>query len=115
MTSRERQYLLDILLEAEDALSFVHGKSFDDLCINAMLRKAVLHSLAILGEAAGRIDETTETDVPNLPWRKMKNLRNVIVHDYEGVNLPLIWEVVTTELPAVVAVLDPLFPERPKP
>ena len=45
----------------------------------------------------------------------MKNLRNVIVHDYEGVNLPIIWEIVTVELPVVVAVLDPLFPERPKP
>jgi uncharacterized protein with HEPN domain len=51
---------------------------------------------------------------PDLPWRKMKNLRNVIVHDYEGVNLPLVWFIVTTELPALVAALNPLFPERSK-
>ena len=42
----------------------------------------------------------------------MKNLRNVIVHDYEGVKLPRIWEIVIDELPVVVAALDPLFPER---
>jgi uncharacterized protein with HEPN domain len=113
--SRKRQYLLDILLEAEDALMFVRGASFDDLCANAMLRKAVLHSLTVLGEAAGRIDESTEADVSDLPWRKMKNLRNVIVHDYEGVNLPVIWDIVTRELPAIIAALAPLFPERSKP
>jgi len=72
------------------------------------------HSLTVLGEAAGRIDESTEADVPDLPWRKMKNLRNAIVHDYEGVNLPVIWDIVMHELPLVVAALDPLFPERPK-
>ncbi len=80
-----------------------------------MLRAAVLHSLTIIGEAAGRIAQTSEIEVPDLPWKRMKNLRNVIVHDYEGVNLPIIWEIVTVELPAVVAVLYPLFPERPKP
>lgn len=80
-----------------------------------MLRKAVLHSLAVLGEAAGRIDPATMPDVADLPWRKMKNLRNVIIHDYEGVNLPVIWDIVTNELPGVVAALSPLFPERPQP
>jgi uncharacterized protein with HEPN domain len=112
LTSLERQYLLDILLHATDALSFVRGASFDDFRTNTMLRNAVLHSLMIVGEAAGRIAPATEVDVRDLPWRKMKNLRNVIVHEYEGVNLALIWDVVTLELPAVVQALDPLFPER---
>jgi uncharacterized protein with HEPN domain len=115
LTSRERQYLLDILIHAEDALSFIRGASFDDLVTSAMLRNAVLHSLTIIGEAAGRVDQSAEGDVPGLPWRRMKNLRNVIVHDYEGVNLPIIWDIVTTELPVVVELLTPLFPERPLP
>lgn len=115
MTSRDQQYLLDILINAEDALTFIQGGSFDDLLTNTMLRNAVLHSLTILGEAAGRVAESSEVEIPDLPWRRMKNLRNVIVHDYEGVNLPIIWEIVTVELPVVVAVLNPLFPERTKP
>jgi uncharacterized protein with HEPN domain len=115
LTSRDRQYLLDILLHAADALTFVRGASFDDLRENAMLRNAVLHSLTILGEVAGRVAESSEAEIPDLPWRRMKNLRNVIVHDYEGVNLSIIWEIVTVELPVVVAVLNPLFPERHEP
>ena len=68
MTSRERHYLLDILLNAEDALTFVHGASFEDIRADKMMRNAVLHSLAIIGEAAGRIDPSSELEIPNLPW-----------------------------------------------
>jgi len=112
LTSRERQHLLDILLAAEDALSFVRGKAFEEFAASALIRRAILHCLAVMGEAAGRIDDASESEVPDLPWRPMKNLRNVIVHDYEGVNLPRIWEIVTVELPIVVAARDPLFPQR---
>lgn len=112
MTSREQQYLLDVLLEAENAVSFVRGLTFERFADDVLVRYAVLHSLTILGEAAGRISRTAGTD---LPWQKMKDLRNLIVHDYQGVNLPLIWDIVTVELPKVIAALDPLFPERPKP
>jgi uncharacterized protein with HEPN domain len=115
LTSREQHSLLDILVAAEDALTFIQTITFEAFERNVLVRRAVLHCLMIIGEAAGRIDEAAEAEVPDLPWRRMKNLRNVLIHQYEGVNLPLIWEIVTLELPVVVAVLDPLFPERPKP
>ncbi len=114
MTSREQQYLLDILIAAEDAMSFVQTATFEQFKESSLLRSAVLHCLTVIGEAAGRIGNASEADVPDLAWRRMKNLRNVIVHDYESVNLPLIWKILNEELPAVVSVLDPLFPDRPK-
>ena len=104
--------MLDVLLAAEDAVSFVRDQTFEDFLESKVTQRAVLHCLAIIGEAAGRIADSKKAQVPDLPWRSMKNLRNVIVHDYEGVKLPRIWEIVTKELPPVVAALDPLFPER---
>lgn len=112
LTSRERQYLLDILLAAEDALTFVRGLRPEDLASNILVQRGVLHCLIVIGEAAGRLSDTSEAALAELPWRRMKNLRNVIVHDYEGVNLPLIWDIVTNELPRLVVALAPLFPER---
>jgi uncharacterized protein with HEPN domain len=112
LISRERHYLLDILLAAESALSYVRGLNFESFVETEIVQHAVLHCLTILGEAAGRITDASAAEVPDLPWRKMKNLRNVIVHEYEGVNMPIIWDVVTMELPRVVAALDGLFPER---
>ena len=113
MKSREKQYLLDILLAAEQAQSFVAGCPDDVLMENALIRAGVFYSLAVIGEAANRILKVDPVpELPNLPWHKMAGLRNVIIHEYEGVNLDRVWEVVHHELPVVIATLSPLFPER---
>ena len=106
--------MLDILVAAEDALTFVRSMTYEQFETNTLVRRGVLHCLMIIGEAAGRIEAAAEAEVPDLPWRRMKNLRNVLIHEYEGINLPLIWGIVTSELPLVMAALDPLFPERPR-
>jgi uncharacterized protein with HEPN domain len=112
LTSREQQWQLDVLLAAEDALSFVRDQTFEGFLDSRLTQRAVLHCLAIIGEAAGRIADSAESQLPDLPWRSMKDLRNVIVHQYERVNLPRIWKIVNEELPAIVTALDPFFPER---
>ena len=112
MTSREEQWLLDILFAAEDAVSFVRDQTFEQFLESKLTQRAVLHCLMIIGEAAGAIADSSQREMVDLPWRSMKDLRNVIVHDYERVRLPRIWEIVHEELPIVVSVLDPLFPER---
>ena len=112
MTSREQHSLLDILLAAEDAVSFVRDQTFEQFLESKLTQRAVLHCLTIIGEAAGAIADSLQREVADLPWRSMKDLRNVIVHDYERVNLPRIWQIVNEELPVVISVLDPLFPER---
>ena len=60
---------------------------------------AVLRNLEVLGEAAVRIPEHIRTDNPDMPWRQMRAIRNVVAHEYFGVNLPIIWETVTRRLP----------------
>ena len=112
MTSRERQYLLDILLAAEDALSFVGSATYEEFAADRLKRAAVLHCLMVIGEAAARVERLAVSDVPDLPWRAMRSLRNVIVHEYEEINLPRVWQIVSADLPPLVAKLSALFPER---
>ncbi len=52
-----------------------------------------------MGELVNRIDEEFEAAHPEIPWRYIYSLRNRIVHDYEGVNLQLIWEIIHDDLP----------------
>jgi uncharacterized protein with HEPN domain len=114
LTSRERQYLLDILLAAEQAKVFIAGRGESVLAEDVLIRAGVLHSLMIIGEAASRILKVENPGpLPDLPWRKMADLRNVIVHEYEGIQLGPIWRVLEHELPIVIETLTPLFPERP--
>ena len=99
-------------MAAEDARSYVGSMSYDDFVANRLVRDAVLHCLTVVGEAANRIAKESYAELPQLPWRDMIGLRNFVVHQYEDVNMPIIWDVIQRDLPVVVAALDPLFPER---
>jgi len=104
LRSRDLHSLLDILLAAEGARRYVGAMQYDEFLANELVRDAVLHCLTVIGEAANRIAKESYTELPQLPWRDMIDLRNFVVHQYEDVNMP--------SMPVVVATLDPLFPER---
>ena len=55
-----------------------------------------------LGEVANRIDEEYEESHSDIPWRQIYGLRNRIIHDYEGINLNLIWEIIQEDLPELL-------------
>jgi uncharacterized protein with HEPN domain len=73
---------------------------------------AVLRNLEVLGEAAVRIPEHIKTDNPDIPWPQMRAIRNVVAHEYFGVNLPIIWETVTRRLPELKPALQALIGEH---
>jgi uncharacterized protein with HEPN domain len=71
---------------------------------------AVERGLEILGEAARRLSEEFRQAYPEIDWRNVIGLRNVIVHRYEQVQQEQIWAIAITELPALLAQLEPLLP-----
>ena len=107
---RDIAYLLDIMESAKLALDYVKGKTrvefFDDLqCQDAVVRR-----LEIIGEAANRISEETQIGFPNLPWNDMIGMRNVIIHDYDDVDMAIVWETVQNDLSALISALEKLVP-----
>ena len=101
-----------MLFAAEDARSYIGSMTLSEFAANGLVRNAVLHCLAIIGEAANRIAVEAYSELPQLPWRDMVDLRNFIVHEYENVNMPIIWDVIQRDLPVLIDKLDRLFPER---
>jgi uncharacterized protein with HEPN domain len=67
---------------------------------------AVVRNLEILGEATRQLPEDFTTRHPGVPWRQMAGLRNRIVHDYFGLDLEIIWEVIRHDLPELQVRLD---------
>ena len=83
----------------EKLQDYASGCNYDFFSENDMLVEACVFNLGQLGEAANRIDEEFEEEHPEIPWRQIYGLRNRIIHDYEGINLNLIWEIITEDLP----------------
>jgi uncharacterized protein with HEPN domain len=73
---------------------------------------AVLRNLEVIGEASVRIPERIKMDNPDMPWRQMRAIRNVVAHEYFGVNLPIIWETVTRRLPELKQALRALLTQQ---
>ncbi len=79
---------------------------------DARTQDAVLHNLAVIGEAAKRVDAEFRAQYPDIPWRSMAGLRDVLIHQYDRVRLDLVWTAVMDSLPAlkeeIIKILPPL-------
>ncbi len=70
---------------------------------------AVLRKLEVIGEAVKHLSEATKRRSPDIPWRAVSGLRDKLIHEYFGVNLSLVWEVVERDLPALRAGIGALL------
>jgi len=73
----------------------------DDMAVDAVVR-----NLEVIGEAARQVDDATIQRLAGVPWREMRDLRNLLVHEYFGVSVPIIWETIVRDLPPVLAALQ---------
>jgi len=73
---------------------------------DSKLIEACVFNLLQIGELANRFDNDFQQTHANIPWHKMRGLRNRLVHDYEGVNLELVWDIINNDLSILKEQLD---------
>jgi uncharacterized protein with HEPN domain len=93
--------LRDIMDSIERIETYTRGVTYDSFCHNQMMVDAVIRNLEVIGEAAGNVTEDIRTKYPTIPWRKMISLRNILIHEYFGIDESIVWEVATTNLKEV--------------
>lgn len=86
---------------AEKVIRYCEGVNYEQFSADSMLAEACVFNLGQMGELANRVDDAFADAHPEIPWRYIYGLRNRIVHDYEGVNLLLIWEIIHEDLPTL--------------
>ena len=98
MPRDHRLYLDDILEAIGNIREYVKGMGYDAFARDKKTRDAVVRNLEIIGEAAGRLPESVHSAAPEIDWRKISGLRNILAHEYFGVSLPIVWDVVQNKL-----------------
>ena len=101
-------YIDDILIAISDIETFIKDMSYDKFEQDKKTINAVIRSLEILGEATKRIPKPVRQKHPDIPWNKMAGMRDVLIHDYMGVDLMTVWKVARERLPALKPMLEGL-------
>ena len=95
-----------ILDAAREAISFADDRSRTDLDTDRKLNLSLVRLLEIIGEAARGISEEFRDSHPDFPWNKMVGMRDRLIHGYFDVNLDVVWETVTQDLPSLTTQLE---------
>ncbi|MGO9271995.1 MAG: DUF86 domain-containing protein [Terriglobia bacterium] len=105
----------DILQAARLIGTYVKDVTEGEFRQDTEKQDAVIRRIEIIGEATAHLNERTRQAVAELPFRKMRGMRNIVAHDYAGVDIGIVWEVATIYVPEVRIVLEKFFGEHPEP
>lgn len=106
---RDNQSLLDMLQSAQIIINYLAGRSQHELTTNLQLQDAVIHRLMIIDEASKRISEPTRQTLTTIPWTAISGMRNRLVHEYDEVDLDIIWDTIFNSLPILILELEKII------
>jgi uncharacterized protein with HEPN domain len=108
--SRDDTYLVDILESAKIALDYVFDKTWDEFYEDIQCQDAVVRRIEIIGEAARRVSQETRDKHPQIPWREMTSMRNLVIHEYDVVDINQVWDTAQNRLPPLIEELAKIVP-----
>ena len=101
-------YLNDIVTAIGDVAEFISGMVFDDFAADKKTINAVIRSLEVLGEATKHVPAAVRRKHPDIPWKNMAAMRDVLIHNYMGVDLKTVWKVASERLPELKPMIEKL-------
>jgi uncharacterized protein with HEPN domain len=107
----DRQRALHLLAAIAEIEQYVENFDLETFEQNSLVRHATERQLTIIGEAANAITEETRNRFPELNWKGIRGFRNIIVHEYFGISVSMVWAVVIKELPTLKRVAERIVDE----
>jgi uncharacterized protein with HEPN domain len=92
-------YVTDIRESVEAIFQYTSGISFEAFSHDRMCYSAVIREFEIIGEAVGKLSDTLKNGYPLVNWQDIKDFRNILIHEYFGIDLEIVWNVVCEDLP----------------
>lgn len=114
MPPRQWRFRVNDMIDAIEAIAtYSEDLDEDGFTHNRLVVDAVLRNLTVIGEAAASLPETIRMAAPKIPWTEIIGMRNVVVHGYFGVSLPMVWQTIQADLPQLHNHLAQLLREGP--
>ncbi len=113
MPRNYKMHLEDMLAAAEKIVSYVKGMPFDKFCKDSRTFDAVIRNLEIIGEAAKNVPNNIREKYPALEWKKIAGLRDMLIHEYFGVDSDIVWDIISNKLPDLIRNLRDQIKEIP--
>lgn len=106
---RDQESLIDIATAIKRILRYTANISRANLETNDEKLSAILYQITIIGEATKRLSQTFRQQHPEIPWREIAGMRDVIVHEYDQLDFDVIWDVVQNKLSSLQNLINPLL------
>ncbi len=108
------QHLDDIQHAIAKIGAYLAGLDFEAFLADERTQDAVIRNLEIIGEAARALPDEVKQQTPEIEWRKITALRNLLIHEYFGVSMQVVWDVAANKLDHLDAACSELRPEKPR-
>jgi len=99
MSKQPLEYLYHILDECRFILTATSGMTKGQLMENEVMKRAVVRSLEIIGEASKKIPADVKLKLHTISWKNMAGMRDRLIHDYIGINYHIVWDVIYNKIP----------------
>ena len=102
----------DILKCIKKIEKYTEGITYDKFIKNELIQDGVNRNLEIIGEAVKNIPIEIKKNYSNIEWRKIAGLRDILIHDYFGVDLEIIWEIIQNKIPNLKRTIEEIIEEE---
>jgi uncharacterized protein with HEPN domain len=100
MSKRNILLLLDDILKSIQKIQkYINGKTYNDFIADDLLIDAVIRNLEVIGEATKSIPISFRKKYPAVEWKKIAGLRDILIHEYFGIDYELLWDIVKNKIP----------------
>lgn len=106
---RDRAYILDILEASKLVVEYIGDKTREEFLGDIQCQDAVIRRFAVIGEASRRVSDEMKASYPDVAWHEMIGMRNALIHEYDDIDMVIVWETAKKDIPALVSTIERLL------